>query len=149
MKIALSVVGFLFPLTLALCANADQWYQDTSGNLHFLSTSDIANGGVRLLPPLATPITPAQADSIRAANATPSPNKSGFVLALKAAMGGILGANALMVAYPSFMQAVTDGYWSDVQTLILDAHTKGLINPTQYTAFQAAVTANHIPVVLP
>jgi hypothetical protein len=41
------------------------YYQDPQGALHYLSDSDIANGGVSLLPAGCMPITEAQADAIQ------------------------------------------------------------------------------------
>lgn len=79
----------------------------------------------------------------------PAPNAQGFQDALKAAAGGIVAANALSTAYPLLVPAIQQQVWPDVQALILDAYAKGILNATQYAAFQAAATANNIPVALP
>jgi hypothetical protein len=42
------------------------YYEDTSGGLHFLSTADVANGGLALLPTGCTEITDAQAATLQA-----------------------------------------------------------------------------------
>lgn len=79
----------------------------------------------------------------------PAPNVQGFQDAIKTASGGIVGANALATAYPLLAPAIQQQVWPDVQALILDAHTKGVINATQYAAIQSAATANYIPITLP
>jgi len=77
------------------------------------------------------------------------PNPIGFQNAIKTALGGILGANALMVSYPAFMPALQQGIWADLQALIIDANTTAKITAAQYSAIKAAATANNIPIVLP
>ena len=79
----------------------------------------------------------------------PQPNVPGFVTATKAAMGGIVGANALMRAYPAFMDTINNGVWADAQALILDAKSTNALTAAQYADFQTAATANHIPISLP
>jgi hypothetical protein len=41
------------------------YYQDSNGGLHFLSVTDIANGGLALLPPECEEITDAQAVALQ------------------------------------------------------------------------------------
>lgn len=41
------------------------YFQDTSGSLHFLSLTDIDNGGMALLPPGCEPIADAEAEAIQ------------------------------------------------------------------------------------
>lgn len=79
----------------------------------------------------------------------PSINVQGFQDAIKLAAGGIVGANTLATAYPLLAPAIQQQVWSDVQALIMDAHTNAVLNAAQYTAIQAAATANNIPVTLP
>lgn len=76
------------------------------------------------------------------------PNPTGFAQSVKIGMGGILAANALMAIYPAFFPAIQTGQWADVQTLILDAQTKGVLNSTQYAEIKQAASDNHIPVAL-
>lgn len=76
-------------------------------------------------------------------------NVQGFQNAIKTAVGGIVGANALATAYPLLAPAIEQGVWSDVQALIIDAHMKGALTAAQYAAIQSAVTVNNIPVTLP
>ncbi len=147
---------FIILALFTFAANADQWYQDTSGNLHFLSTQDIYNEGAKLLPNGVTPITPAQAASIQAALAASAaaavasqPNPNGFAQAVKAGVGGILGANALMGIYPAFFPAIQSSAWADVQALILDAQAKNIIIAAQYAAIKAASVQYNIPLQLP
>jgi len=78
----------------------------------------------------------------------PIPNPTGFAQSVKTGMGGILAANALMEIYPAFFPAIQTGQWADVQTLILDAQTKGVLNSTQYAEIKQAASDNHIPVAL-
>jgi len=116
----------------------------------------INSDGVIVFDPSATAAQKTAAQGVMATNlpllngmpATPPANAPGFISACKTAMGGIVGANALMVAYPAFFPAVQSAAWPDVQALILDAQTKGAITATQYAAFKAAATANNIPVTL-
>ena len=79
----------------------------------------------------------------------PVPNGAAFISAAKAAMGGIVAANTLLRQYPAFIDAVNQQDWADVATLIQDAKTTGVLTATQYAAFQAAATANNIPITLP
>jgi hypothetical protein len=41
------------------------YFQDATGELHYLSDEDVANGGQRLLPPDCNPITDSQAAAIQ------------------------------------------------------------------------------------
>lgn len=79
----------------------------------------------------------------------PQPSPFGFQNAVKIALGGIIGANALMVAYPAFLPALEQAQWTDLQALIIDANTTAKITAAQYAAIKAAATANNIPVTLP
>ena len=76
------------------------------------------------------------------------PDITGFIQAIKTALGGIVGANALAVPYPLFFAAVTAGDWPDVQALVIDAQTKSVINYTQYAAIKAAASNFNIPINL-
>jgi len=144
-------------LIIVLCllvtpAFGDQYYQSPNGALHFLSTDDIRNGGERLLPVGALPITAAQAavaQQQQAAQQALLPNALGFQQAVKTALGGIVGANTLMVAYPAFLPALQQGQWADLQALIIDANTRAILTPAQYSAIKTAAAANNIPVTLP
>jgi len=137
----------LVALALALTnANASVW-QDAGGNLY-----DDDNGAALSLatwPGGLVKLTPAQAYAAQHPVIAPTPNADGFIAACKSALGGIAGANALMVAYPAFFPAVQSAAWPDVQALILDAQSTARITATQYAAFKAAATANNIPLVLP
>lgn len=88
--------------------------------------------------------TPRPAD-----DAPPLPDGNGFIGDIKTALGGIVGANALMMAYPAFLPAIQQMVWADAQVLILDAHQKGVLSDPAYAAFKSAAAAHHIPVVLP
>lgn len=79
---------------------------------------------------------------------TVAPDGAGFIQTVKTALGGIVAANALAVAYPLFYQTVQDQHWADVQTLIIDAKATGKITAAQYTAFKAAASSHNIPVTL-
>jgi hypothetical protein len=78
----------------------------------------------------------------------PQPDPVGFTAAVKAAVGGILAANALMIAYPAFFPAIQSADWADVQALVIDAKAKAVITAAQYTAIKAAAAASNIPVTL-
>jgi hypothetical protein len=77
-----------------------------------------------------------------------TPNAVAFEQAVKVAVGGIIAANALMVAYPAFWPAVASSTWGDVQKLLKDALSKNIINQTQYNAIKADATTYHIPISL-
>ena len=79
----------------------------------------------------------------------PQANPPGFQMAVKTALGGIIGANALMVAYPAFLPALEQAQWLDLQALIIDANTTAKITSVQYASIKSAATANNIPIVLP
>jgi hypothetical protein len=151
----------IITLTL-LCsiAHADQYYQDTNGNLHFLSTMDIANGGYKLLPSGATTITNAQAESIQsaqqasaAAAAALLPNPQGFIAAAKSVFGG---PAAILSLPPTVQNAITlciaainEGNWADVQAIIVSQQAAlNAANSAIYPAIKAAAAANNIPITL-
>jgi hypothetical protein len=77
------------------------------------------------------------------------PDVSGFVLDLKAAMGGIVASNALARAYPLFQPALEKGAFADVEALIIDAHTKLVLSDAQYVAFKSLAAKYNIPIALP
>lgn len=80
---------------------------------------------------------------------TPPPNLGGFLQAVTTIAGGTLGLNAILTKYPTMIGALNAHDWPTLQTLILDAHTNGVITPAQYASLQAAVTANNVPMALP
>ena len=126
------------------------YYQDTNNQLHYLSDADIANGGVDLLPTGCVAITDTEATALQAAKgAALLPNPEGFAQAIKTALGGIVGANALAVPYPLFFAAVQLSDWEGVQALIEDAQAEAVVNAAQYAAIKAAALTNNIPVTLP
>lgn len=128
-------------------------WQATDGSLH-----DDDNGAALSLPiwPQGmTLLTDAEVQAIYTAQAAAQaavtallPNPSGFTQAIKTAMGGIIGTNALMVAYPAFFPAVQQQDWVDVQALVIDANTTAKITPTQYLDIKAAATQFNIPITL-
>lgn len=128
----------------SLSAQADQWYQDASGKLHFLSTQDIANGGVKLLPVGIVQITSTQAAAVAL-----MPNPAGFESSVKIALGGVLGTNAMMVAYPAFFPSIQSSMWADTSALMIDAKAKSVISTAQYAAIKSAASSYNIPIVLP
>lgn len=79
----------------------------------------------------------------------PSPNGELFVQDVKTNIGGILVANALMVAYPAFFPAIQAQAWNDLQVIILDALSKGVINQTQYGVIKNSAATYSIPITLP
>lgn len=79
----------------------------------------------------------------------PLPDVAGFTAGIKTALGGIVQLNALYTKYPLFLNAMQTAEWADVAALIEAAKAAGDVTATQYTAFQAAATANNIPIVLP
>ena len=151
----------LITLTL-LCsiAHADQYYQDTNGNLHFLSTIDVINGGTKLLPSGAVPISDATAQSILASQAASAaaaaallPNPQGFIAAVKSVFGGPV---AILSLPPTVQNAITlciaainEGNWADVQAIIISQQAAlNAANIAIYPAIKAAATANNIPITL-
>jgi len=93
---------------------------------------------------LADGNTPDPADPI-----APQPDPAGFMEAVKAALGGVVGANALARAYPLFLPALQQSNWVDLTALIVDAHTHGLLSDQTYAGFGALATQYNIPVTLP
>jgi len=71
-----------------------------------------------------------------------------FLKAFKNALGGIVGMNAFMTAYPAFMHAFDTKTWDDVQVLIVDAHTTRKLTDTQYADIKAAAEQYLIPINL-
>lgn len=78
----------------------------------------------------------------------PAPDPAGFAQAVKVGMGGILAANALMVAYPAFFSAIQTQVWADIQSLVIDAKTKSAITAAQYDVIKTAAAQFNIPVTL-
>lgn len=124
------------------------YFKDTNNGLHFLSDADIEAGGELLLPPGCVQMTDAEATIVIAAMSV-SPDPVAFSQAVKSGVGGILAANALMVAYPAFFPAIETGQWNDLATLILDAQSKNVITSAQYAAMKTAAALYNIPVTLP
>jgi len=89
--------------------------------------------------------TQAQVDAVLA----PGPDVPGFISDLKAAMNGIVAANALAKAYPLFYPALDTGQFADAQALIIDAHATGVLSDLQYGAFQQLAAKHHLPITLP
>ena len=128
------------------------YYKNAAGKLYFLDDAKF----VGALPTDCVPITDVAAAEILSAQSAAGaaaaallPNQNGFADALKVAMGGIVGSNALAKAYPLFYPALQEGIWSDVQSLIIDAHTSGLLSDSVYVEFAALARQYNIPVVLP
>lgn len=99
------------------------------------------------------PISPEEEVAILAEWTANHPDKltniPGFIAGLKVAVGGPIQANLLMRSYPMFYDAVAARAWDDAQALIIDAHTTGILNDVQYSAFKVLVTKFNIPLVLP
>lgn len=96
-------------------------------------------------------VTPAEADTIRAAAIAampPIPDPAAFEQSLKSAIGGILAANTLAVAYPLFFGSIQSQAWDDVQAMLVDAKAKSAITAAQYKAIKAAATQCNIPITL-
>lgn len=89
--------------------------------------------------------TQAQVDAALA----PTADAGGFVEELKLAMGGIVASNGLARAYPLFYPALQAGNWVDLQALIVDARTSGVLSAAQYTAMKDLAAKHHLPVTLP
>ena len=123
---------------------------DTNNQLH-----DDDEGRALSLPSwpqgmsIATPEQLATIAAAQSAQAAAQPNPAAFEQAVKTSLGGIIGANALMVAYPAFMPALQQQDYADLQVLILDAHTKGLLTAAQYASIQAANTQFNLGMALP
>lgn len=128
-------------------------WQDANSGLH-----DDMNGEALSLPSWPqgmTQLTQAEADAIISAQAAAAQaaqarlaDPLGFEKAIKSAVGGILGANALAVAYPLFFAALQEQAWEDVQAMLVDAKSKGVIAAPQYDAIKAAAAQFNIPVTL-
>ena len=67
---------------------------------------------------------------------------------MKAALGGIIGANAIAVAYPLFFTALDTKQWNDVDALLEDAKSKSLLTDEQYAGIQVLATEFNIPITL-
>lgn len=128
-------------------------WQDSSGGLH-----DDMDGEAFALPSWPqgmTQLTDAQAATIQAqqeaakqAVLAAQPNAPAFEQAIKPALGGILAANALAVAYPLFFGALQNRAWEDVETMLVDAKSKSVIIAAQYNAIKNAATQFNIPLTL-
>lgn len=77
------------------------------------------------------------------------PNIAGFLSGLEGVFGGIGGVNTVIMQLPAFYPAIEAQDWADVATLITSTKNGNLITAAQYTAIQALVASNNIPVVLP
>jgi hypothetical protein len=98
-----------------------------------------------LLPTLDSLSDPA-AVALRDAS---KPDVPGFVDSLKAAMGGIVGSNGLAKAYPLFYPALSNGAFADVQALVIDGLTTGVLSQPQYAAIKQLAVQHNIPITLP
>ena len=113
------------------------------------------SNGVIAFAPTATALQKTQGNALVAQNMTllaaPAvvPDGASFASAIKASVGGILVANQLMQAYPAFFPAIQSAQWKDVQDLILDAQSKGVISTSQYSGIKAAAAGYNIPITLP
>lgn len=128
------------------------YYKNVADKIYFLDDAKFAS----MLPEDCTPISDVEAATILTAQATANaaaaalrPNAPGFANALKTAVGGVVGANALARAYPLFYPALQEGNWADLQALIIDAHTAGVLSDAVYVGFAALARQYSIPVVLP
>ncbi len=79
----------------------------------------------------------------------PAPDVTSFIQAVKAILGGVGGANALMQHYPVIFDALRDQEWVDVSTLIQSANTQSLLTATQYSSIKSAATQYNLPLTLP
>lgn len=128
-------------------------WKDSSNQIH-----DDMDGEAMALPSWPqgmTQISHSEADAITSAHAAAAqaalakfPDPAGFEQAIKSAVGGILGANALAVAYPLFFGALQDQAWDDVQSMLVDASDQSAITATQYEAIKAATAQFNIPLTL-
>lgn len=83
------------------------------------------------------------------ADAAPTvPDVDGFILAVKAGLGGIVAANALAAKYPLFTLSLRTSEWDDVQALVIDAKNTSAITLEQYNAIKAAAIVANIPITL-
>ena len=77
--------------------------------------------------------------------ASPAPDIPGFIAAVKQAMGGAVGSNALARAYPLFYPAVQQAEWDDVKALMRNAAATGVLAPEQAAAMLSIAVEYHIP----
>lgn len=77
-----------------------------------------------------------------------APDMTGFIADMKTAFGDIV-AIASIPHYATFMDALKMGEWDDVAALLTNALSNSSITAQQYADFQAAFSANNIPVSLP
>lgn len=77
-----------------------------------------------------------------------APNQKEFIKDIQFALGGIINANALAVAYPLFLGAIQNNDWDDVQILIIDAKNKSVITTDQYNSIKLVAAKNNIPISL-
>jgi hypothetical protein len=123
------------------------YYKDTDNKLHFLDSAEFEY----LLPLDSILITNEEAATIQAeylASLPGIPDVQGFTQALKTALGGIIGANAIAVAYPLFFTALQTSEWDDVQALLIDAKTKTLLTTDQYAEIKTLAETYNIPINL-
>lgn len=79
----------------------------------------------------------------------PEPDVPGFVDGIKEALGGIVAANVIARMYPLFYSSLQAGNFADVEALILDADSTGVLSKPQYAAFKELAITHRIPVTLP
>lgn len=107
-------------------------------------------GGIRSVNSIADVLSGETfSTSVPVMSAPSHPDIAGFKADMVAVLGGIVAANNLLKAYPVFLTSLADMNWLNVKALVVDALSTGAITPQQYADFQAAFTANHIPVTLP
>jgi hypothetical protein len=150
-KMLVSILVLIF----AGYANAD-YFQDNSGNLHYLEHSDVMKGWVSHLPSGASPISDATASSMIASQAASAvaaaallPNRSGFIAAMNTALGGIIAANNYAKAYPLFMPTFDASDWINASAIIQNALSTAVITSGQYAAIKSASLTYNIPLTLP
>jgi hypothetical protein len=96
--------------------------------------------------------TSADYAAISAAAPTPPtvPNPTGFIAAVKTALGGATGIRTLAAQLQMDVMLCADainlGNWADVQTIIVADETA---LGSYYPAIKAAAVANNIPITLP
>ena len=114
----------------------------TTGVVHIMVDGAMPDASLGLRPLTSEDITAQKAEQ------GPTTNVPQFIADVKSALGGILGANKIAVAYPLFFAAVQALDWSDVQAIILDAKATSTITSDEYTAIKESTATNNIPIIL-
>lgn len=77
-----------------------------------------------------------------------APNVDGFMSDMRGAMGGVVGFNNFLVAYPALNDAIIRRAWDEVAALIKHAKSNEVLSDTEYEHLRDSTINNNIPLEL-